>query len=320
MIPRTSSGLIKFRPVRKGSRVALVAPASPFDRAEFDRGVEEIRRLGLEPVWDEDVFERQAITAGSPRVRVAALLRALDKLNADAVISVRGGYGSVELLPLLDTERVRNARTAFVGYSDVTSLHSYLGTVVGLASVHGAMLEGRLAAGPDAYDPVSWLKSMSAEPLGEMAPEGFEVLSPGFPGVASGPLVGGTLTQLLASFGTAYEFNPPAGHVLFLDEVNERPYRLHRMLTQLRLSGRLQRAAAVVFGQLPGCDEPGGKITARDVIKDVLLQGFQGPVLFGFPSGHSSSPSISVPFGVQVRVVGNPHQPVVVFEEAAAAD
>ena len=320
MIPRTSSGVIKFRPVRKGSRVALVAPASPFDRAEFDRGADEIRRLGLEPVWDEDVFERQAFTAGRPRVRVMALLRALDTLGADAVISVRGGYGSVELLPLLDTDRVRSARTAFVGYSDVTSLHTYLGAVVGLASVHGAMLEGRLATGPEAYDPVSWLKSMSAEPLGEMAPEGLEVLSPGFPGIASGPLVGGTLTQLLASFGTPYEFNPPGGHVLFLDEVNERPYRLHRMLTQLRLSGRLQRAAAVIFGQLPGCDEPGGKVTARDVIKDVLLQGFQGPVLFGFPSGHSSSPSISVPLGVQVRVVGNPHQPVVVFEEAAAAD
>jgi muramoyltetrapeptide carboxypeptidase len=319
MRPRTSSGLIKFRPVRKGSRVALVAPASPFDRAEFDRGVQEIRRLGLDPVWDEDVFERQAFTAGRPRVRVMALMRALDTLDADAVVSVRGGYGSVEVLPLLDTERVRNARTAFVGYSDVTSLHSYLGSVVGLASVHGAMLEGRLASGPEAYDPVSWLKSLSAEPLGELAPEGLEVLSPGFPGIASGPLAGGTLTQLLASFGTPYEFQPPAGHVLFLDEVNERPYRLHRMLMQLRLSGRLQRAGAVIFGQLPGCDEPGGKVTARDVIRDVL-QGFQGPVLFGFPSGHSTSPSLSVPLGVQVRAVGNPHQPVVVFDEAAAAD
>ena len=320
MIPRTSSGLIKFRPVRKGSRVALVAPASPFDRAEFDRGIEEIKRLGLEPVWDEDVFDRQAFTAGRPRVRVMALLRALDKLDADAVISVRGGYGSVELLPLLDTERVRNARTAFVGYSDVTSIHSYLGAIAGLASVHGAMLERRLSAGPEAYDQLSWLKNMSTEPLGEMAPEGLEVLAPGFPGIASGPLAGGTLTNLLASFGTPYEFNPPAGHVLFLDEVNERPYRLHRMLMQLRLSGRLQRAAAVIFGQLPGCDEPGGKVTARDVIRDVLLPGFQGPVLFGFPSGHSTSPSLSVPLGVQVRVVGNPHQPVVVFDEAAAAD
>ena len=92
------------------------------------------------------------------------------------------------------------------------------------------------------------------------------------------------------------------------------------MLTQLRLGGRLQRASAVIFGELPGCDEPGGQITARDVIKDVLLQGFQGPVLFGFPSGHSTSPSLSMPLGVQVRVVGNPHQPVVVFDEAAAAD
>jgi muramoyltetrapeptide carboxypeptidase len=320
MIPRTSSGLIKFRPVRKGSRIALVAPASPFGKEDFELGAQEIRRLGLEPVWDEDVFERQAFTAGRPRVRVMALLRALDKLDADAVVAVRGGYGSVELLPLLDTERVRNSRTAFVGYSDVTSIHSYLGAVAGLASVHGAMLEGRLSTGPDAYDPVSWLKSLSAEPLGEMAPEGLEVLSPGFPGIASGALVGGTLTQLLASFGTPYEFNPSGAHVLFLDEVNERPYRLHRMLMQLRLSGRLQRAAAVIFGQLPGCDEPGGKITARDVIKDVLFQGFQGPVLFGFPSGHTTSPSLSMPLGVQVRVVGNPHQPVVIFDEAAAAD
>jgi muramoyltetrapeptide carboxypeptidase len=271
-------------------------------------------------VWDEDVFERQAFTAGRPRVRVMALLRAFDKLDADAVISVRGGYGSVELLPLLDTDRVRSARTVFVGYSDVTSIHAYLGAVVGLASVHGAMLDRRLSTGPEAYDPVSWLKSMSSEPLGEIAPEGLEVLSSGFPGIASGTLVGGTLTNLLASLGTPYEFNPPAGHVLFLDEVNERPYRLHRMLMQWRLSGRLQRASAVVFGELPGCDEPGGRISARDVIKEVVLQGFQGPVLFGFPSGHSTSPSLSVPLGVQVRVVGNPHHPVMVFDEAAAAD
>ena len=153
-----------------------------------------------------------------------------------------------------------------------------------------------------------------------MAPEGLEVLSPGFPGVASGPLAGGTLTQLLASFGTPYEFEPPAGHVLFLDEVNERPFRLHRMLMQLRLSGRLQRAAAVIFGQLPGCDEPGGKVTARDVIKDVLCRAFRVRCCSVFLRGIRTSPSLSVPLGVQVRVVGNPHQPVVVFDEAAAAD
>ena len=318
VIPRTESGLIKFRPLRPGGRVALVAPASPFDRADFDAGVVELKRLGLEAVWDADVFERQAFTAGRPEVRVQSLLRALGELEADAVIAVRGGYGSVELLPLLDVERVRKSRTAFVGYSDVTSLHSYLGAVAGLASVHGTMVEGRLAKGPSAYDPASFLKSLSDEPLGELTPEGLETLSPGVSAMATGALAGGTLTQLLASVGTPYEFSPPSGHILFIDEINERPYRLHRMLMQLRLSGRLQQAAGIVFGQLPGCDEPGGKVTARDVIRDVT-DGFRGPVLIGFPSGHTISPLISLPLGVRTRVVGHLTRAVVVLEEAAAA-
>ena len=318
VVPRTAAGLIKFRPVSRGSRVALVAPASAFDRAEFDAGVAELRRLGLEPVWDDRVFERQAITAGRPRVRVLSLLDALDAMEADAAIAIRGGYGSVELLPLLDVERVRGARTAFVGYSDVTSLHGFLAGNVGLTSVHGAMVEGRLASGPAAYDPDTFLRSLSVEPLGELAPDGLETLCPGFPGIVAGPLFGGTLTQLQAAIATPYEFSPPPGCVLFIEEVNERPYRLHRMLTQLRLSGRLARAAAVIFGQMPGCDEPGGQFHARDAIRDVLT-GFMGPVLYGFPSGHTTTPTLSLPLGVTVRVVGHPTLPRVVFEEAAAA-
>jgi muramoyltetrapeptide carboxypeptidase len=312
--PRTAAGLIKFRPVRRGSRVALVAPASPFDRAEFDAGVAELGRLGFEAVYDERVFEREALTAGRPRLRTSALLDAFDKMDADAVVAVRGGYGSVELLPDLDADRIRRSRTAFVGYSDLTALHSFLGATVGLASVHGPMIEGRLAKGPEAYDPATFLASLGTDPLGELMPGGLEMVQPG---LAAGPLAGGTLTQLLASFETPFAFRPPSGHVLFLDEVAERPYRLHRMLTQLRLSGRLATAAAVVFGQLPRCDEPGGVVTARDVVSDVLA-GFPGPVLFGFPSGHTTTPLISLPFGVQTVVVGHPTRPRLVVEEAAA--
>jgi muramoyltetrapeptide carboxypeptidase len=316
--PRTAAGLLKFRPVRPGSRVALVAPASPFAQHELDAGVAELKRLGLEPVHDDRIFDRHAMTAGTPAVRALSFLRAFDELDADAVIAVRGGYGSVELLPLLDDERVdrlRRARTAFVGYSDVTSLHSFLGAVVGLASVHGAMVEGRLATGPSAYDPTSFLGSLSAEPLGMLTADTLEVIQPG---VAVGPLAGGTLTQLVASLATPYEFRPPAGHVLFLDEVNERPYRLHRMLTQLRLSGRLAEASAVVFGQLPGCDEPGGAIRAADVIRE-LFAGFPGPVLLGFPSGHTTTPLVSLPFGVRTRVLAAPGTAQLVVEESAAS-
>jgi muramoyltetrapeptide carboxypeptidase len=302
--------------VRPGSRVALVAPASGFDREEFDRGVVELKRIGLDPVYDDAVFDRQALTAGRPRVRVMSLLRAFDEMDADAVIAVRGGYGSVELLPLLDVDRIRRSRTAFVGYSDVTSLHSFLGANVGLASVHGAMIDGRLAKGPDAYDPDSFLRSLSTEPLGDQSHPGLETLQPG---IAVGPLTGGTLTNLLASFETPYAFNPPDGHVLFLDEVAERPYRIHRMLVQLRLSGRMARASAIVFGQMPKCDEPGGKVTVRDIVRDGVI-GFRGPVLFGFPSGHTTTPLVSLPLGVQTRVIASPDSPRLVFEEAAASD
>jgi muramoyltetrapeptide carboxypeptidase len=315
-LPRTAAGFVKFRPVRRGSRVALVAPASAFDRSEFDAGLTELRRIGLDPVYDDAVFDRQAFTAGPPPVRTLSLLRAFDQMGADAVIAIRGGYGSVEILPFLDGERIRAARTAFVGYSDVTSLHSYLGASLGLASVHGPMIDGRLAKGPHAYDPDTFLGSLSASPIGELAPEGLETIRPG---VAIGPLVGGTLTQLLASFETPFAFRPPGDHVLFLDEIGERPYRLHRMLTQLRLSGRLASASAVVFGQLPRCDEPGGTVTARDVVRDVL-EGFPGPVLFGFPSGHTTTPLVSLPFGVRARVDAAPHTARVILEEAAAAD
>jgi muramoyltetrapeptide carboxypeptidase len=313
--PRTASGLLKFRPIRPGSRIALVAPASGFERAEFDAGVAELCRLGFEPVWDDAIFERTAITAGRPGSRATSFMRAMTAMEADAVISVRGGYGSVEILPLLDADRLRRTRTAFVGYSDVTSLHAYLSGTVGLASVHGAMIEGRIAKGAAAYDAATLLASLSCDPVGELRPVGLQTLSMG---EATGPFTGGTLTQVLAALATPYDFEPPGGHVLFLDEVNERPYRLHRMLMQLRLSGRLSRAAAVVFGELPGCDEPGGRVTAREIVADVLAD-FPGPVLIGFPSGHTVSPALSVPLGVRTTVVGDGARPRLVFEEAAAA-
>jgi muramoyltetrapeptide carboxypeptidase len=128
-------------------------------------------------------------------------------------------------------------------------------------------------------------------------------------------LTGGTLTQLLASLATPYAFAPPPGCVLFLDEVGERPYRLDRMVTQLRQSGILGRAAAVVVGELPRCDEPSGQPSARAVIAS-LLADFSGPVLFGFPSGHTVGPAMTLPFGVSARVVADA-RPRLIIEEAA---
>ena len=311
--PRTRAGLIKFRPVARGSQVALVAPASPFDRAEFDRGVAALAGLGFTAVFEDSVFAGGPIVAGAAARRAEALARACTRGDVDAVIAVRGGYGSAETLPWLDAAALRRSRTAFVGYSDVTSVHAFLNCHVRLTSVHGAMIAGRIAAGPGAYDMPSWLGSLSETPVGELAPEGVEVIRSG---EVVGPLFGGTLTQIAASLGTPYEFLAPPGHVLFLEEVGERPYRLRRSLTQLRQSGRLASVAAVVFGQLPRCDEPGGAVTARAVIAELFAE-FPGPVLFGFPSGHTTTPMLSLPLGVETRVVARDRPRLVLLEAAA---
>lgn len=307
--------MFKPRALRSGDRVAILAPASAFERAEFDDGIAELRRLGFEPVFDDTVFARRVYVAGDGASRAAAFLRAWRDRSIAGVIAARGGYGSVHLLPWLTRDEIRATPKPFIGYSDLTSVLTHLTINCELVSFHGPMLAGRLSRQEAGYDRRSFVNCLTkAEPLGELRPPRLEVIKSG---TADGPLLGGTLTQLTASLGTPYAFRPPHRHVLFLDEVNERPYRLDRMLTQLQLSGVLAAASAVVFGELPNCDEPGGDPTARDTVADVM-RDFPGPVLFGFPSGHTAGPAMTLPLGVRAHVVANAN-PHIVIEEAAVA-
>jgi muramoyltetrapeptide carboxypeptidase len=305
--------MLKPRALARGQRLAVVAPASPFDPEEFDRGIEEIKRLGFVPVFDKSVFERRWYVAGPPELRAAAIRAAWDDPQIAGLIAVRGGYGSAQVLPLLDPRALRVSAKPFVGYSDLTAVLTFLTMNCGMVAFHGPMLAGRLGRGESGYDRNSFERALCRpEPMGELAPPGLETIRHGD---ARGTLVGGTLTQLLASLATPYAFAPPPGHVLFLDEVAERPYRLDRMVTQLRQTGLLSRAAAVVIGELPRCDEPSGDVTARAVMAD-LFADFPGPVMIGFPSGHTTGPAMTLPFGVTARVVAESH-PRLVIEESA---
>lgn len=314
-MPETSVSLRKPRALQPGDRIAVVAPASPFDQAEFEAGIAELRQLGFEPVHDDRVFERRAYVAGPPEVRASAWRDAWADDTVSALIAVRGGYGSVQLLPLLGGLAVSNTPKIFMGYSDTTSLLIWLTLQQGIVSFHGPMLEGRFARGPLGYDRDTFSR-VACQPLpaGAITHPSMEPLKHG---EAVGMLIGGTLTQLLASLGTPYAFDPPQDHVLFIDEVAERPYRIDRMITQLRLSGILARASALVFGELPRCDEPGGDPAIRSVIAD-LVADFPGPVLFGLPSGHTTGATLTLPFGVAARVVTNP-SPALIIEEAAVS-
>ena len=305
----------KPRALRPGSRIAVVAPASSFKREVFDAGIAEIKQLGFVPVYDDSVFDKGVppYVAGTPETRAKALRAAFVDPSIDGIIAVRGGYGSAQLLPLLDVEEARRARKPFIGYSDLTAILSFLTIQCEVVAFNGPMIGDRLSEGEAGYDRASFLNAVSRpEPVGELAPAGLEVMKSG---EARGPLFGGTVTQLLATMGTPWAFDPPNGYVLFFEEVGERPYRLDRMVTQLRQTGLLARASAIVIGELNGCDEPGGTPTGRSVMAQVLAD-FRGPIVAGFPSGHTKQQVYTLPLGVACRVVAN-NQPRLVIEEAA---
>ena len=307
--------MLKPPRLRSGDKVAVVAPASGFPREEFDKGIAELRRLGFEPVFEDSVFDREEYVAGTAGVRAGAFLRGWRDPSVRAIIAVRGGYGSVHLLPYLNAEELRRTPKAFVGYSDLTSVLTFLTVGCGIVSFHGPMLDRRLGAGAAAYDEDTFVRSLTrAEPLGELQAGSLETFNTG---EASGVLMGGTLAQLVASLGTPFAFAPPKGHVLFLEDVSERPYRLDRMVTQLRLAGILDLASAIVLGEFVGCDEPQGEPLARPTLA-ALLKDFNGPVVYGFPSGHTTGPLVTLPFGVKARVVAGA-RPRLIVEEAGVA-
>ena len=309
-----SQTLRRPRALRAGDRIGVVAPASPFDRSTFDRGIAELTSLGFEPVFDEEVFARRDYVAGSATVRAAALEAVWRDPSIAGVMAVRGGFGSAQILPLLSA-MPEVAPKVFIGCSDLTALLTYLTTERRVVCFHGPMVV-TLGRGATAYDRRTLVESVTVdEPLGELRPDGLEEIRPG---EARGPLLGGTLTQIVSSLGTPFAFDPPAGHVLLLDEVDERPYRLDRMLTQVRQAGLFARASAVVCNGFPGCVESGTEppLDARHVVRDALSD-FPGPVLFGFPTGHTGDrPMWTLPLGVETVVTAGP-SPRLVVEEAA---
>jgi muramoyltetrapeptide carboxypeptidase len=303
----------KPRALAKGDRIAIIAPASSAATADIDAGIAELTAMGFRPECENSRFEGYLYTAGSAAVRADALRRAWLDPEVSGIIAVRGGYGSVQLLPLLDPNDFTGTPKPFVGYSDNTSLLSWLTLRAGVVTFHGPMIEGRFARGAVAYDPDTFERClMRTTPVGPIRHEQLRVIRAG---EASGMLLGGTMTQLAGSLGTPYAFDPPEGCVLFLEEVGERPYRVDRLFTQLLQAGVIGRASALVFGEMPRCEEPGGMPGIRNVVAD-LTRDFPGPVLFGLPSGHTNGATLTLPFGVRARVVANA-DPALVIEESA---
>ena len=224
------------RPVAKGATLGVVAPAGVVKSEALERGVALLRSWGFDVRVGEHVLARRRYCAGEPADRARDLIAMIEDPDVAAVICARGGYGSIQIMPLLDPELFVHNPKLVCGYSDVSPLLDFLVTRCGLAALHGPMVASDFAKGVTERAAARWraLLADAAHPWSEPVPEALA------PGVAEGMLVGGCLSSLVALLGTPYAIQTD-GAVLFLEDVAERPYRLDRMLTQLRLAGKLDR-------------------------------------------------------------------------------
>jgi muramoyltetrapeptide carboxypeptidase len=295
-----------------GDLVGIAAPASPFDREAFERGLGILRSWGLTPLFGDDLFTRHGYLAGIDRRRQAEIRGLFRDQRIKGIFCARGGYGAMRLLERLDARALSDPCRLFVGFSDITALHAFLVDHLGVPVVHGPVVTHLATVGSESLDALHRLLFLP-EPLGRVALKSPVTITGGR---ASGILKGGNLSVLTRLLGTP--FMPDLeGAVLFFEEVGERPYRIDRMLTHLRLSGALRKVAAVLVGQLVDCVEPDqspGEPPAEEVLHDRLAD-LKVPVLAGFPAGHGTE-NHPLPLGLRATIDAT--EGVVTFEEGFA--
>lgn len=270
-----------------------MAPASaPPEPKQMDRAIAALEQLRFKVKVAPNARKRLGFLAGTDRERAADLMRVFADRKVDGIICVRGGYGSARLLPRLDYGLIKRNPKVFVGYSDITSLHCAFLVKSNLISFHGPMLNSDFAHDdmPE-FTTQSFLRMLlRAEPPGDIA-IGFDGPTKALSGgVAEGQLIGGNISILCATLGTPWQ---PAfrGRILFFEDLDEVPYRVDRMLTQLLNAGVLQQVAGIAIGINKGCVDPKAKEskeyrqTLEDVFRDRLLP-LGIPVLMDLPFGH----------------------------------
>jgi len=281
--------------LRRGDVIGVVSPAAAVDAAAVATGVHALESLGFTVRLGAAVFRRDGYLAGGDQERRDDLVAMLRDPEVRAIVCSRGGYGSGRLLPLLDPSIAREHPKIVVGFSDLTFLLNDLVQRAGLVTFHGPMLAD-LGARPETAARLTGLL------MGDRHDWTLRARDIVQPGTAEGVTAGGCLSAVVAMLGTPYEIETD-GRLLLLEDANEKPFRIDRMLTQLRYAGALEHVAGVIFGEMPGCSAHADEaVTVRDVVAECFADA-NYPVAFGFPSGHGEGHA-TVPLGVHARLAG----------------
>ena len=301
-----STRLLKPRALKPGDTVGLITPGTY--ASDPDRMVLAERTLlhfGLKTRFGRNVRRRAGYLGGSIDERAADLHDMFRDPDVKAVLCIRGGVGSSQLLDRIDYELIRRNPKILAGYSDITSLHLAVHRRTGLVTFHGPVA----VSGFTEYTQQWFRRALfDTRPLGVLEnPPEKNTLRPAHPlravvsGTARGPLAGGNLTLISLLMGTPFEIET-RGRILFLEDVGEEPYRIDRMLTQLRLGGKFDGVAGVIWGECNECGprafQPSFESTfSVGEVVDQILGQLRVPVLSGLVIGHTDD-QLTLPMGV----------------------
>jgi muramoyltetrapeptide carboxypeptidase len=295
----SSSTVPRVKPpaLRSGDTIGIVAPASNLTRGDLEAGCEGLRRAGYRPFYFDSIVEQDLYFAGSVQRRAHELEEMFAREHVRAIVCARGGYGANYLLEVLDLEKIKSHPKIFVGYSDLTTLLTYLFDVAGLVTFHGPMA-AKDWAHEDGVDLASWQAALAGTAAWELnlgAGSGARGL---VDGTAEGVLYGGCLSILVASLGTPYEIRTE-GTILFLEDVSAKPYQIDRMLMQLKLAGKLDGVRGLVFGEMRDCVQTANQAYTLEEVVLRIVGELRVPVAYGVRSGHVTAGNITLPMGVR---------------------
>ncbi len=301
----------KPKRLQSGDTIAIVSPSSPAAIPKnIDRAVAMLEALGYRVKVAANARKRHGFLAGSDRERASDLMSVFTDREVKAILCVRGGYGATRILPLLDYAAIRRNPKIFVGYSDITALHCALLTKANLVSFHGPMLNADFVKnGFPKFIRESFFRTLTQAGAAGSILQGYKAKTVSVlrGGVARGELIGGNLSLLCSLIGTPW-LPSFRRKILFLEDVNEAPYRVDRKLTQLLNAGLLQQVAGVAVGLCADCKDTTAKKRGefRQTLEDVLrerLSPLKIPVVTGLPFGHVPT-NATLPVGVRVTLDG----------------
>lgn len=313
---RMSAKKIKPKRLKKGDTIGLISPASYIQDDGLEKAVTNLENLGFKVKKGKHIRKLRGFLAGTDQERLEDLHNMFSDKSVDGIWCVRGGYGSARLLPQIDYGLIKKNPKVFIGYSDITALLQGIHTNTGLICFHGpvgaseqtdftkeqliaVLMEGRAPHIIAIPEPATEKTEEEAKDTKEKK-QAFEpyVINPG---KVSGPLVGGNLSLLAAITGTDYQLDV-RGKLLFIEDVGEKPYRIDRMLTQLRQAYPLEKTAGIALGVFSGCEanEDDNSLTLRETLLDRLAD-LDVPIMYGLPFGHIDD-HCTLPVGLEAEL------------------